>query len=170
VRFEISQDFRHERRAVDEAYANPALYPTLVGLPNLGGMEVRSEERDGDTVRLKIHTLFVREFSPAVAAAIDPSKLSWTQDSTFDLAAGTATFRFLPDNYADRFSAAGGTRTVALGDGARRTLSGEVKVRAPLVGGRVEKAIVEGLEEYLAAEAALVDAFIDPRSATSDPG
>jgi len=161
VQFQISQEFRHDRRAVDEAYANPALYPTLVGLPNLGGMEVRSEERDGDTVRLKIHTLFLREFSPAVAAAIDPSKLSWVQDSTFDLAAGTATFRFLPDNYADRFSAAGGTRTVANGEGATRTLTGEVKVRAPLVGGRVEKAIVEGLEEYLLAEAALVDAFID---------
>ena len=161
MRFEISQQFRHQPRAVDEAYADPALYPTLVGLPNLGGMEVRSSERDGDTVRLKIHTLFVREFSPAVAAAIDPRKLSWTQDSTFDLAAGPATFRLLPDTYADRFSASGSTRTAPSGDGAVRTLTGEVKVRAPLVGGRVEKAIVEGLEEYLGAEAALVDAFID---------
>jgi hypothetical protein len=161
VRFEITQTFRHDPRSVDGAYADPDLYPTLVGLPNLGGMEVRSHQRDGDTVRMQVHTLFVREFSPAVAAAIDPSKLSWTQDSTFDLAAGTATFRFLPDNYADRFSASGSTRTTARGDGAARTLTGEVKVRAPLVGGRVEKAIVEGLEEYLAAEAALVDAFLD---------
>lgn len=169
MRFEISQDFRHDRRAVDEAYADPDLYPTLVGLPNLGGMQVRSSERDGDTVRLKIHTLFVREFSPAVAAAIDPSKLSWVQESVFDLAAGTATFRFIPDNYADRFSAEGRTLTVPDGDGATRTLTGEVKVRAPLVGGRVEKAIVEGLEEYLAAEAALVDAFIDGASATAGP-
>jgi hypothetical protein len=163
VRFEITQQFRHGRRSVDEAYADPELYPTLVGLPNLGGMEVRSQQRDGDTVRLSIHTRFVREFSPAVAAAIDPSKLSWLQESTFDLAAGIATFRFVPDNYADRFSASGGTRTVPSGDGATRTLTGEVKVRAPLVGGRVEKAIVEGLEEYLLAEAALVDAFIAGR-------
>lgn len=161
MRFEITQTFRHDPRSVDGAYADPDLYPTLVGLPNLGGMEVRSHQRDGDTVRMKVHTLFVREFSPAVAAAIDPSKLSWVQDSTFDLAAGTATFRFLPDNYADRFSASGSTRTTTRGDGAERTLTGEVKVRAPLVGGRVEKAIVEGLEEYLAAEAALVDAFLD---------
>lgn len=161
MRFEISQEFRHGPRAVDEAYADPALYPTLVGLPNLGGMEVRSHERDGDVARLRIHTEFVREFSPAVAAAIDPSKLSWVQESSIDLAAGTASFRFVPDNYADRFSASGSTRTAPKGDGAVRTLSGEVKVRAPLVGGRVEKAIVEGLEEYLAAEAALVDRFID---------
>ncbi len=161
MRFEISQRFRHEARVVDEAYTDPALYPTLVGLPNLGDMRVLSHERDGDTARMRIHVQFVREFSPAVAAAIDPSKLSWVQESTHDLAAGTTAFRFVPDNYADRFSAAGTTRIDAQGDGAVRTLSGEVKVRAPLVGGRVERAIVEGLEEYLAAEAELVDRFVD---------
>jgi hypothetical protein len=161
VRFEISQDFRHRPRAVDEAYTDPALYPTLVGLPNLGDMKVLSHERDGETVHLRIHTKFIREFSPAVAAAIDPSKLSWIQESVHDLAAGTTTFRFVPDNYADRFAASGGTLIVAGGDGSVRTLSGEVKVRAPLVGGRVEKAIVEGLQEYLVAEAALVDRFLD---------
>jgi len=161
VRFEISQTFRHEARAVDEAYTDPALYPTLVGLPNLGDMEVLSHERDGDNARLRVHVMFLREFSPAVAAAIDPSKLSWVQESSHDLAAGTTTFRFVPENYADRFSAAGTTRIVPQGDGAVRTLSGEVTVRALLVGGRVEKAIVEGLEEYLTAEAALVDRFLD---------
>ena len=160
MRFEISQEFRHEPRTVDEAYTDPALYPTLVGLPNLGDMKVLSHERDGDTARLRVHVMFLREFSPAVAAAIDPSKLSWVQESTHDLAAGTTNFRFVPDNYADRFSAGGSTLIIAKGDGAVRTLSGDVKVRAPLVGGRVEKAIVEGLEEYLVAEAELVDRFL----------
>lgn len=160
MRFEIRQEFRHGPRAVDEAYTDPALYPTLVGLPNLGDIRVLSHERDGDAAKLSIHCTFVREFSPMVAAAIDPSKLSWVQESVHDLAAGTTTFRFLPDNYADRFSAGGGTTIVANGDGSIRTLDGEVKVRAPLVGGKVEKAIVEGLEEYLVAEAALVDRFL----------
>jgi hypothetical protein len=160
MRFEISQDFRHPARAVDEAYADPALYPTLVGLPNLGDMTVLGHQRDGDHASLRIHVRFVREFSAAVAAAIDPSKLSWVQESMHDLGALTTTFRFLPDNYADRFSASGRTVSVDRGEGARRTLSGEVAVRAPLVGGRVERAIVEGLEEYLVAEADLVDRFL----------
>ena len=161
MRFTIRQRFTHPAAAVDEAYTDPDLYPTLVGLPNLGDIRVLSRERDGDTARLRVLYKFVREFSPAVAAAIDPSKLSWVQESVHDLAAGTTTFRFVPDNYADRFSASGGTTIAANGDGAVRTLTGEVKVRAPLVGGRVEKAIVEGLEEYLVAEAATVDRFLD---------
>ena len=161
MRFEISQEFRHAPRAVDEAYTDPALYPTLVGLPNLGDIRVLSHERTGDHALLSIHCTFVREFSPMVAAAIDPSKLSWVQESSHDLAAGTTTFRFLPDNYADRFSASGGTRIAPAPSGSVRVLSGEVKVRAPLVGGKVEKAIAEGLEEYLVAEAELVNRFIE---------
>ena len=161
MRFEITQSFRHQPRSVDEAYTDPGLYPTLVGLPNLGDIRVISHERTGDAARMSIHCTFVREFSPVVAAAIDPSKLSWVQESVHDLAAGTTTFRFLPDNYADRFSASGRTKIVPRDGGAVRTLTGEVKVKAPLVGGRVEKAIVEGLEEYLVAEAALVDQFLD---------
>ena len=160
MRFEIRQAFRSGAAAVDEAYADPGLYPTLVGLPNLGNISVLSHERDGDTARLSIHCTFVREFSPAVAAAIDPSKLSWVQESVHDLVARTTTFRFLPDNYADRFTAGGSTTLADDGDGSIRTLDGEVKVRAPLVGGRVERAIVEGLEEYLAAEAELVDRYL----------
>ena len=160
MRFEISQEFRHAPRAVDEAYTDPALYPTLVGLPNLGDIRVLSHERTGDTARLSIHCTFVREFSPAVAAAIDPSKLSWVQESVHDLAARTTTFRFLPDNYADRFSAGGSTTLADAEAGSVRTLDAEVKVRAPLVGGRGERAIVEGLQEYLVAEAALVDRYL----------
>jgi hypothetical protein len=39
-------------------------------------------------------------------------------------------------------------------------VSGDLKVRAPLVGGRVEAAIVSGLEEYLVAEAPAVDSHL----------
>ncbi|NLT26397.1 MAG: mannose-6-phosphate isomerase, class I, partial [Microbacteriaceae bacterium] len=51
---------------------------------------------------------------------------------------------------------------------------GDLEVRAPLVAGRVERAIVSGLEEYLVAEAPAVDAWIagladiDERIAVAD--
>ena len=46
------------------------------------------------------------------------------------------------------------------GSGAKRTISGELQVRASLLAGRVEKAIISGLEEYLRAEAPAVDRWI----------
>ena len=60
-------------------------------------------------------------------------------------------------------TASGRTAITAIGDASERTVSGELKVRAPLVGGRVEAAIVEGLEEYLAAEANAVDLYVSRR-------
>ena len=48
MRFEIRQSFRSAADTVDEAYADPDLYPTLIGLPNLGKIEVVSHERTGD--------------------------------------------------------------------------------------------------------------------------
>ena len=39
---------------------------------------------------------------------------------------------------------------VATDGGARRTLTGELKVKMPFVGGKVERAIVGGLEENAA--------------------
>ena len=49
------------------------------------------------------------------------------------------------------------------GDGTRRTVSGELRVKALLVAGKVEQAIVSGLGEYLVAEAPAVDRYLDLR-------
>ncbi|MEZ5204214.1 MAG: DUF2505 family protein [Acidimicrobiales bacterium] len=51
-------------------------------------------------------------------------------------------------------------RRARVGDGSERIVSGELKVRALLVAGKVEQAIVDGLAEYLAAEAPAVDRYL----------
>ncbi len=55
-------------------------------------------------------------------------------------------------------------RTIATiaphGSGTRRVATGHVKVRVPLVGGKVEQAIVAGLQENSDAQADLLTAWI----------
>ena len=41
--------------------------------------------------------------------------------------------------------------------GSIRRLEGDLKVRVPLVGGRVERALVSGLQEHAAAERDVVE-------------
>lgn len=163
MRFAVTQTFRSPAEAVTAAYADPALYPSLVGLPKLGGVEALTHERDGDHVLQRIRYRFTGHLPSAVTAVVDPAKLSWVQESDHDLATGTTTFRLLPDHYPDRLRASGTFEVRPAGRvaGASRVVTGELKVRAPLVAGRVEGAIVSGLEEYLAAEAPRVDAWID---------
>lgn len=162
MRFELVQRYRSTTTAVSEAYADADLYPTLVGLPKLGGIEVLSHEViEGDGVRHRIRYRFLGDLPAAVTAVVDPERLTWVQETLQDVDAGTARFQLLPDHYPDRLRA-GGRFFITSDDGAgsSRTVTGEVKVRAPLVGGRVEQAIISGLAEYLEAEAEAVDRWL----------
>jgi hypothetical protein len=164
MRFTIEQQFDVPAEQVIAAFADPDLYPSLQGLTKVDTPEVLSARADGDHVHLQLRMRFIADLSAAARAVIDPAKLSWVQDEHYDLDQLTATIRFLPDNYADRFSCTGTHRFVAASvsppaSSLMRT-QGDLKVRAPLVGGQVERALVSGLDEHFAEMQPLVAAWM----------
>ena len=161
MRFELTQRYRSPAPAVNGAYADADLYPTLVGLPKLGGIEVLSHERSDDRAVLRVRFRFTGHLPSAVTAVVDPARLTWVQETTHDLAGRSATFRLLPDHYPDRLKASGRFEVRDAANGSERRVTGELKVKAFLVAGQVEQAIVSGLEEYLVAEAPTVDRYLD---------
>jgi hypothetical protein len=104
---------------------------------------------------------FSGQLSSAVTAVVDPGKLTWVDDATFVLAARGARHEILPDHYRDRLSSQYDDVLHDDAGSTRRVLTGTLKVRAPLVGGRVEKAIVSGLREYVEAEAELLNRWLE---------
>lgn len=166
MRFELTQRFTSPASAVDRAYAEPDLYPTLVGLPKLGDIEVLRHQHQpgpgGDVVRatMAIRFGFTGDLPGAVTAVVDPDRLTWIQETEHDLVTAATTFRLVPDHYADRLAASGRAVVAPAGDGCTRTVSGDLTVRALLVAGKVERAIVSGLAEYLEAEAPAVDRYL----------
>jgi hypothetical protein len=160
VRFELIQRYRSPAPAVNEAYADADLYPTLVGLPKLGGIEVLDADRSPDRAVLRVRFRFTGHLPSAVTAVVDPARLTWVQETTHDLDAATTTFRLLPDHYPDRLKASGRFVVRETPNGSERRVTGELKVKAFLVAGQVEQAIVSGLEEYLEAEAPTVDRYL----------
>ncbi len=162
MRFDAVQHIAAPADRVAEAYANPDFYATLSGLPPLSPPEVLSHEVDGETVRLRIRYRYVAELSSVVRAAVDPSKLSWVEVSTHRLVDCEVTFRMEPDHYADRFQASGSNRFDPSDDGTStvRRSSGDVAIRMPLVGRRVEKAIVSGLQDHLTAEVPFIERWV----------
>lgn len=160
--------FRFEHRVAAgpdgcaRALADPAYYEELVGLPKLSRPEVVDHRVDGDRVELRIRYRFTGELAPAARRVLDPSRLTWVDESVHDLAARRVTFRMVADHYADRFSCRGSYRFEPLGgSGTRRLTEGDLRVRAPLVGRAVEKAIVGGLEEHLDAETPILERWCD---------
>jgi hypothetical protein len=161
VRFRIRIPYAAPADAVARAYADPALYEAFAGLPRADRPEVLDHRVDGDRAVLRVRWRFSGALSPAARAVIDPDRLTWVEESTHDVARRQVTFRMTPDHYRDRFTCSGGYRFEPDGDGSVRIVEGDLRIKAPLIGGTVEKAIVSGLEDQLISEAPLVEAFLD---------
>jgi hypothetical protein len=160
MQFTIEQQLAGEPAAVEAALFDPAFITARAGLPKLGDAELLESSRDGDTARQSIRLRFTAPLAPAVTAVIDPNRLTWVDDASYDLVAHVAEHRVVPDHYADRLQCSYRATLEPAPGGSRRVLAGTVKVRMPLVGGRVERAIVSGLSEHAAAEADLLDEWL----------
>lgn len=160
MKFTIEQHIGGPVDAVHHAILDPDFLDATEDLPKLGGATLLDEQRNRDRVVRRVRYRFTGDLNAAVTAVIDRDKLTWVDESTDDLVAHTSEHRIVPDNYADRFGADYRTELLAVDDGTRRVTTGEVKVHMPLVGGRVERAIASGLQEYAEAEAALLERWV----------
>ena len=160
MRFSAEQRYRAEPAAVARAYADPALHALMPATAKLARPEVLTHAVDGDRVVLEIRHRFHGDLPSAARAILDPARLTWVERTVHRLADGTATFELRPDHYPDRLRASGTIRVEPADGGARRVLEGELKVRAPLVGGTVERTLVHDLEDHLQAEVPVVEAFL----------
>ena len=161
MRFHVEQRFGVPADAVMAAFADPAFYPELAKLPNVGEPEVIDRTQDGDTVRMQVRYRFTGDLSAAARRVLDPHKLTWIDHATIDLAARRTVFELRADHYADRFRCHGAYALDDIEGGAsRRVVDGELTVRAPLVGKAVERAILSGLERHLDDEVDVVERWV----------
>ncbi len=101
---------------------------------------------------LRVHYRFTADLPSAATRVIDPRKLTWVEETTYDLAARTSRSKLLPDHYPDRLTASAVARFTEAGTGTERRIEGDLKVRMPLVGGKVET-----LREGVELSAAVID-------------
>ncbi len=161
VDFTLHQQIDAPVDAVEAALVDSAFLARMDELPKLGSAEVVRNERDGDVVHLAVRYLFQAELSSAVTRVVDPDKLTWVEESECDLAAHRTTCVLKPDNYANLLQGSYEATIAAAGSGSTRTITGQLKVKVPLLGGKVEKAIVGGLSENADAQATLLSSFIN---------
>ena len=158
MHFRIVQHFDVPLVSVETALCDPLFIARMAELPRLGRPELIGHAVTGHNVHLQVRYAFAGELSSSVRAVVDPQQLTWIEDSTTDLSTHRAVFRILPDHYASLLRCEGTFELADEGPHACvRVAEGEIKVSVPLVGGKVERAIVSGLEEHAEAEADLVE-------------
>jgi hypothetical protein len=162
MRFALEQTFAGSVEDVLATFTDPDFIATLGELPKLDAPELLDQATEGAVVRQRVRYRFVGSLSPAVTRVLDPSRLVWVDETTYDTAAGTASFRILPEHYGNRLTCSGTYRFVEAegGHGAVRHTAAELRVSYPIVGRAVERAIVSGLSDHLRDEGDLVDRWL----------
>jgi hypothetical protein len=158
--FRIDQKIAAPLADVERALLDREFIDATSVLPKLGAPEVIQLDVDGDSARARVRYRFTAELSHAVTRVIDPRNLTWVDDSNWDLAAHRARHRIVPDHYGDRLEASYDVALTAQYDTTRRVVTGVLKVHVPLVGGRVEQVIVDGLKEHADGEAKLLASWV----------
>ena len=161
MRFAVEQRFPAPLEAVEAALLDPAFLARLALLPKLGEPQLLASEVDGPIVRQQVRYRFAGELAPAVTAVVDPRRLTWVEHTTFDRRSHRGEHRIVPDHYGERLRCSYTTQ-LGGGDGSftSRVTEGELRVRFPLVGGRVERAIVSGLVEHAELEAEVLGRWL----------
>ena len=158
MRFGFEQRWAATVDEVVEVYLDPGFWSELTELSSTRAPEVLGIERAGDRAVVRLRYALSVDLPKEAARFIDPGDVTWVEETTWDLPRRAAEVRFLPAQGAALLRA---SATAAMHDEvgeALRRIRGELKVRIPLVGGRVERAIVEGVGEHLDAEADAVAA------------
>ncbi len=153
MRFEIEHQFSAPPPQVAETILDPAFQDSLNGITDvLAERELLSqEERDGLIVR-RVRCVLGVDLGRA-RRFVGDGEPAWVEEATWDPGAMAWTWVIHPEIAKELLSAHGNMSLADGSGGTSRVVDGDVKVRVPLYGGRVEKVIVEGLTKAYEAEA-----------------
>jgi hypothetical protein len=160
VKFDATQKFDAPADMVIRCYASEELYAQLPDFERVSRPEFLDRTQQGDSTVVRVRYRFTAPLPAAALAIIDPEKLTWIEESTYNFTNGTAAIRLIPDHYGSKMKASASSRFVDDHEGSRRTVGGELKVKVLLVAGQVERVIVDGLTDYFAEEAAAVSRLL----------
>ncbi len=161
MHFRIEQHFEASLEQVEATYVDPAFVERLGTLPKLGHPTLLEQSTEGDLVHQKVDYAFTGNLSGAVRRVVDPARLTWTEESTLDRTTHRTQWRIVPHHYAHLLRCSGWFQLEGAGGGCRRVAEADIRVSVPLVGTKVERALVSGLREHAALEAQVVAEWLE---------
>jgi hypothetical protein len=170
----MQQKLRHTLRIPADKYIAVVTSPVYdewarrkLGLESRAEIE-RRETDDSVLRRVKM----VRVVSERTRAWIKRDRIAMIDTTEIDKRSNTFTWEIVPDVWADRITArAKGRITPAGPDACVRELDLEIKVNVFLIGGRIEKALAEKMDDYFVkVNAALEEFYREEFSKTADGG
>jgi Protein of unknown function (DUF2505) len=153
VHFEREHDFAATVEQVASLMSDPG-FQTVLDLPDLARPDVITHDVDGSARRLTLRYRYIGQLDPIAQKVVGGRTITWVQDLRIDVSTGAGTLGFTADGVGGRADGSATVTIAATGDGScRRVISGDFRIKIPIVGGKAERAIVPGLTRRLDVEA-----------------
>lgn len=159
MKFTLAQQFDSPLPVVIATLTDEAFWAGVDNLTTVSTPTVLDVTADGDHTTTRLRFNLIVDLPREAARFINPSAVSWVEVTRWTLPTARSETKFIPDQAGRLLAASVTTSLGASGDGTRREVDGEVKVHIPILGSKVEAAIVGGVEQYLKELTTAVDAF-----------
>jgi hypothetical protein len=108
---------------------------------------VLERRRDGPLTHDRLRVSPRAELPALAQRALGSKRFSYVQVVDSDDDTMTTRWKVLADVLPDKVQCEGTSRIVPTADGCERIIEGEIRVAIPLVGGSIERAVLESLEK-----------------------
>ena len=161
MRFELSHSFAAPPEQVAAALFEPAFQDSLKSVGGLRDRTVLSQEpQDGGLVR-RVRCVLDIEISGMARSMLGEADPAWVQVERWDGSRTHCDWMIEPEVAAELLTASGTIDIGSSSDGSSRSVTGDVKVRVPLYGGKVEGWIVDGVTKAYEEEARQIAAWLE---------
>ncbi|MBK5222614.1 MAG: DUF2505 domain-containing protein [Acidimicrobiia bacterium] len=154
MKLQAAHEFAAPPERVAAAMTDPAFAIGLVGLPDVGRVEVVESVPGAASAVLTIRMVYDGALDPVAARVLGSSTPSWLQTYQVGVAGGTLTIS--PEHHGSLLRCRADIAFTDTAEGCRRTMTGELTVRVPLVGGRAERALAPAINARIDVEAELL--------------
>lgn len=161
MKFEISHSFEASPEELAEAMLDENYQESLADVGALKARELLSQRRRSDgTVKRRVRCVLGVAISGPARTFLGKSDPAWVEEATWSPQTMTWEWVIRPEVAKELLDAKGAIEVKANGEGASRRVSGEVKIRVPIYGARVEGLIVEGIRHAYDEEAERLRAWL----------
>ena len=168
MKFEYRHSFDTNVDTLIETMFDPELAPYLTDkMTTIVSIEPLERTEDDRKIVRKVKYLPVPMIKKIGPKKITPESMQWMEESTFDKAAKVLTFANVPTHPKIRakMTTSGTMQFIARGDQrSERIVSGELKVKFPLLGRIAEGIIAKNASKILDEEASVVAQYIRSKS------
>jgi Protein of unknown function (DUF2505) len=163
VEFTIVHDFAAEPDRVAAALLDLDYQSSLDGVGPLKERSVLDQDSNDDgRVTRRIRCVLDIEISGPAKSFVGDGPPAWVEVATWEPDDMSWSWEIVPEIAAHLLSASGSIRLTTNTDNTtRRSVSGDVRVKVPFYGGKVEGWIVDGLERAYNEEARRLEAWLE---------